>query len=229
MTKDIKVIAFDADDTLWDNEIYFREAEQAFKDLIQPYTSATNIVDTLFNTELQNLPIYGYGIKGFTLSMVETAVKLTQGDLPPHITHQILDIGKSMLNRPVQLIDGVESVLDALHKDYRLMVATKGDLLDQQRKVKQSQLMQYFKHVEVMSDKKENDYRQILQQQNIAPKEFLMIGNSLKSDVLPVLNIDAHAVHVPYAITWLHEHAEVPQHPNFLAVEKITEILNVMR
>ncbi|ATL48489.1 HAD family hydrolase [Chitinophaga caeni] len=230
MNKNIKVIAFDADDTLWDNEIYFREAEHEFATLLEPYTHNRNIVEALFKTELQNLPIYGYGIKGFTLSMIETATELTHGDLPPALTKQILELGKSMLNRPVTVLEGVESVLQQLRQqDYKLMVATKGDLLDQQRKVQQSQLKSYFHHVEVMSDKKEDNYQLILHQHTIAAGEFLMIGNSLKSDVLPVLNIGGHAAHIPYSITWMHEHVDqLPVNPNFRSLKHISEVMDIM-
>ena len=209
MFEDIKVIAFDADDTLWTNETYFREAEETFAVLLSKYETKTKIDQELFKTEIKNLAIYGYGIKGFVLSMIECALVVSNYKLSQETIGKILDIGKDMLEKPIELLDGVEEVLQGLQGKYRLIVATKGDLLDQERKLEKSNLLQYFHHVEVMSDKKEKDYLKLVKHLDIAPSQLLMIGNSLKSDVLPLLNINASAIHVPFHTTWVHE--EIPE------------------
>ena len=209
MFEDIKVIAFDADDTLWTNETYFREAEETFAVLLSKYETKTKIDQELFKTEIKNLAIYGYGIKGFVLSMIECALVVSNYKLPQETIGKILDIGKDMLEKPIELLDGVEEVLQGLQGKYRLIVATKGDLLDQERKLEKSNLLQYFHHVEVMSDKKEKDYLKLVKHLDIAPSQLLMIGNSLKSDVLPLLNINASAIHIPFHTTWVHE--EIPK------------------
>ena len=203
--ENIKVIGFDADDTLWVNETYFREAEIEFGKLLSQYETPNKIDQELFKMEINNLSLYGYGVKAFTLSMVESALELSNYNVSSKTIEAILNIGKDMLNRPVELLDGVEDVLKALSKKYRLILATKGDLLDQERKLEKSGLTNYFHHIEVLSDKKEVNYSKLLNHLDIKPSEFLMIGNSLKSDVLPLINIKAHAVHVPFHTTWEHE------------------------
>tara|TARA_R100000750_G_C2320007_1_gene85929 strand:+ start:242 stop:946 length:705 start_codon:yes stop_codon:yes gene_type:complete len=201
----IKVIGFDADDTLWVNETYFREAEVAFAKLLAPYETLNKIDQELFKTEMKNLPLYGYGIKGFVLSMIETAIDLSNNNVSAKTMQAILDIGKDMLEKPIELLNGVEEVLKECSKKYRLILATKGDLLDQERKLEKSGLLEYFHHIEVLSDKKEANYSRLLNHLDIKPSQFLMIGNSLKSDVLPLVNIKAHAIHVPFHTTWVHE------------------------
>jgi len=203
--QNIKVIGFDADDTLWVNETYFRDAETAFAKLLSKYETPNKIDQELFRMEIDNLPLYGYGVKAFTLSMVESALELSNYNASTKTIEAILNIGKDMLNKPVELLDGVEAVLKVLSKKYRLILATKGDLLDQERKLEKSGLTNYFHHIEVLSDKKEANYSKLLNHLDINPSEFLMIGNSLKSDVLPLVNIKAHAIHVPFHTTWAHE------------------------
>lgn len=227
MFEKIKVIAFDADDTLWVNETYFREAEEAFAVLLSKYETKNKIDQELFKTEIKNLAIYGYGIKGFVLSMIECALTLSNYKLPQETIEKILDIGKDMLEKPIDLLDGVEEVLKGLQGKYRLIVATKGDLLDQERKLEKSNLLQYFHHVEVMSDKKEKDYLKLVKHLDIAPSQFLMIGNSLKSDVLPLLNINASAIHVPFHTTWVHEEisAEDQQKLDYITLVNIKELI----
>ena len=201
----IKVIGFDADDTLWVNETFFREAELDFAKLLSPYETANKIDQELFKMEMDNLDLYGYGVKAFVLSMVESAIDISNGNVTNETIKKILDIGKSMINQPVELLDGVEEVLKVLSGNYRLILATKGDLLDQERKLEKSGLSNYFHHIEVLSDKKEENYSKLLNHLDINPSEFLMIGNSLKSDILPLVNIKAHAIHVPFHTTWAHE------------------------
>lgn len=201
----IKVIGFDADDTLWVNETYYREAELEFAKLLSQYETANKIDQELFKVEMKNLDMYGYGIKSFILSMVESALEISNNEISVKSVNAILTIGKSMINKPIELLNGVEEVLEILSKKYRLILATKGDLLDQERKLKRSGLNNYFHHIEVLSDKKESNYSKLLNHLDIDPTEFLMIGNSLKSDILPLININANAIHVPFHTTWAHE------------------------
>ena len=224
--KNIQVIAFDADDTLWVNEPYFREAEEKFCALLKDYLPHQSVWEELFKTEMDNLALYGYGIKGFMLCMVETALRISNNTVPHTTIEKIIALGKQMLEKPVELLEGVEDVLQQLQGRYKLVVATKGDLLDQERKLKKSGLEKYFHHIEIMSDKQETDYTKLIKHLDIKPAEFLMLGNSLKSDVVPVLALGGYGVHIPYHITWAHEKAEQNfTHANFTALEKITEIL----
>ena len=226
MNNKISVIAFDADDTLWVNEPYFRETEEQFASLLEDFMPHHSIVAELYKTEIANLPLYGYGIKGFMLSMIETVLRVSDGRVNPEVINKAIQLGQEMLNKPIELLDGVEEVLKALFGKYKLVVATKGDLLDQQRKLTKSGLDHYFHHIEIMSDKKENDYKKLLKHLDCKPEEFLMLGNSLKSDVLPVLNIGGHAAHIPYHTTWVHERIEhTIEHPNFYQMESLSDVL----
>lgn len=225
----IKVIAFDADDTLWHNEPYFDEAQERFCELFQNYTSKQEVLTLILNHQVKNLPIYGFGIKAFTLSMMESALHLTNHQINGKTIESILQIGKDLLLKPVELLPEVEEVLTSLKGKYKLIVATKGDLKDQHRKLHDSGLGTFFHHIEVMSDKTELDYEKMLKRLEIQPEDFLMIGNSLKSDVLPVLNLGGHAVHIPYHTTWEYEKIDFEiQHDNFKAVSHINEILNLV-
>jgi putative hydrolase of the HAD superfamily len=222
----IKVIAFDADDTLWVNEPYFRRTEEKFCHLFSQFLPVHDIERELLKTEIANLGLYGYGIKGFVLSMIETALKITDGQIETSAIDKILTLGKELLNEPIELLEGVEQVLQTLQGKYRLVVATKGDLLDQERKLKKSNLTQYFHHIEVMSEKDDASYLKLVKHLDIQPTELLMIGNSLKSDIIPVLNIGGHAIHVPYHITWVHEMVENQvEHANFKSVTHIQDVL----
>ncbi len=204
----ITTIGFDADDTLWVNETYFRESEHEFAKILSPYETENTTLQELFKFEMANLDLYGYGIKGFMLSMVEAAIELSNGRITATQMSEILAIGKEMLAKPVELLEGVEEVLGKLSKEYRLILITKGDLLDQERKLELSGLGKYFHHIEVVSDKKEHNYKNLLDHLEVKPSEFLMVGNSLKSDVLPLINIGAAAIHIPFHTTWAHEHVD---------------------
>ncbi len=229
ITEKIKVIGFDADDTLWVNEPYYREAEEQFVQLISAYGIEGDIPSSLFKTEITNLELYGYGIKAFMLSLVECAITITGGAVTSGTIKNILRLGKGMLQRPIELLENVKLVLEQLAPNYRLVVATKGDLLDQERKMNRSNISSYFHHIEVMSDKKEQHYIQLLHHLDIKPCEFLMIGNSLKSDILPPLNLGAWAIHVPYHTTWAHEEVnKIPVSEQFFQVEHLIEILNLI-
>jgi putative hydrolase of the HAD superfamily len=223
---EIKVIAFDADDTLWVNEPYFQETERKFCALLEDYLPHHTVSHELFKTEMQNLSLYGYGVKGFMLSMIETALQVSDKKLNASIIEKAISYGKELLDKPIELLEGVEKVLTLLSGKYKLVVATKGDLLDQERKLKKSGIEHYFHHTEIMSDKKESDYLKLIRHLDIQPAQFMMIGNSIKSDVIPVLDIGSHAVHVPYHTTWSHEQADINlEHPNFKYLHTITEIL----
>ena len=222
----ITVIGFDADDTLWVNETYFRDTEDKFADLLEKYETKNKIDQELFRTEIKNLDLYGYGIKGFMLSMIECALDLSNNEVPTKTISALLDLGKEMITQPVELLDGVEDVLKSLKDKYRLIVLTKGDLLDQERKLERSGLSAYFHHVEVLSDKKEKNYTDLLEHLQIAPSEFLMIGNSLKSDVLPLVEIGARAAHVPFHTTWEHEEVKEPiENKGYITISTLTDIL----
>ena len=225
----LKVIAFDADDTLFVNEPYFQETEQKFCALMGNYLSHHSLSQELFKTEIDNLDLYGYGIKGYTLSMIEAAMKISDNTLSIEVIGKIIELGKELLQRPIELLDGVEETLKALQGKYKLIVATKGDLKDQQRKLHDSGLGPYFHHIEVMADKQEVNYEKLLKRLEIEPKEFFMIGNSLKSDVLPVLGIGGYAVHIPFHTTWEHEKiSHTVDHPNFRTLEKISDVLEIL-
>jgi putative hydrolase of the HAD superfamily len=225
----LKVIAFDADDTLFINEPYFQETEQKFCALMSDYLSQQGLSQELFRVEIQNLDLYGYGIKGYILSMIEAAMKISDNTISMEIIEKIIVSGKELLQKPIVLLEGVEETLAQLHGKYKLIVATKGDLKDQQRKLHDSGLGHYFHHIEVMADKQELNYEKLVSRLEIDASEFFMIGNSLKSDVLPVLTIGGHAVHIPFHTTWEHEKINHKvEHPNFKTLEKITDVLPLL-
>jgi putative hydrolase of the HAD superfamily len=203
----IDLIAFDADDTLWHNEIHYRNTEHRFQEILAPYQVDGQASEELYNTEMQNLPYYGFGTKGFALSMIETAIKLTDGQITSAKIQQIIDLAKGMLSKPVELLEHVPGVVETLASSYSIMLITKGDLLDQERKLAQSGLAPYFRHVEIVSHKTPEVYRSVLDRHKVAPDRFLMVGNSLRSDVAPVIAVGGQAVHIPYHVTWVHEAA----------------------
>lgn len=224
-----KTIAFDADDTLWVNEPYFDEAEQQFIALFEDYLSKQSISQKLFEIQIKNLPLYGYGIKGYTLSMIEAANDITSGTTAPFVFDKIIKIGQDLLQKPIELLEGITDVLQYLQGNYKLIVATKGDLKDQHRKLHLSGLGPFFHHIEVMVEKERLDYEKMLNRLDIQSSDFLMIGNSLKSDVLPVLEIGGTAVHVPYHTTWAHERIDHEiVHPSFYTVTQIDEIIDLL-
>ena len=199
------VVAFDADDTLWHNESLYLATQAQFAKVLAPYLDGEDVGQYLYATETRNIPYFGYGIKSFTLSMIETAVALTQGRVRAADIQRIVALAKAMLDTPTELLDGVASVVARLADAYPLMLITKGDLLDQQRKLERSGLADYFTYVEIVSEKTEATYRTLLARYQLDAARFLMIGNSLKSDVLPVISIGGQAVHIPYHTTWEHE------------------------
>ncbi len=206
------VIGFDADDTLWHNESIFEKTHERYRALLAQYHDAATVDRTLYATELRNLELYGYGVKGFTLSAIETAIQLTDGKIGAEEIQHLILLGRDMLAHPVELLEGVEETLAALASRHRLLLITKGDLRDQERKLAKSHLAAHFRHVEIVSEKNELSYAEILRRHGIAARRFLMVGNSLKSDILPVLALGGAGAHVPYHLTWAAERVEgVPQ------------------
>ena len=203
----IKTIIFDADDTLWHNEVFFRTNEDRYFELLSRFKSKEELRADLFKKEMGDLPLYGYGVKAFVLSMLEMYIGMTdaQDELVYSDVKKILELGRTHLNEPVNLLDGVEDVLKSIFGKYPLIIATKGDLLDQERKLRRSGIADYFHHIEVMSDKKIEDYKKLLTRLNLSASEAIIVGNSLKSDVVPILEMGGWGVHIPYATTWEHE------------------------
>jgi putative hydrolase of the HAD superfamily len=225
---DIKVIGFDADDTLWMNEEHYRETEDSFVAMMEPWLTERETRKHLFAVEMENLGLYGYGAKGFTLSMISAANSISNEQADSALIGKIIELGKALIDAPMELLPGVSDVLETLHGDYRMIVATKGDLLDQERKLKKSNLEDYFHHVEIMSDKNPESYRKLVRHLDIKPEEFLMIGNSLKSDVVPVLDIGADAIHIPAQTTWEHEHvADTSRIQPYLTLDSFDDLIEV--
>jgi putative hydrolase of the HAD superfamily len=205
----IEVIGLDGDDTLWRNEDYFAVSQDMFHELVAPYANGdVDLDERLSQTERANLELFGYGIKGFTLSMIETAIEVTAGRIPTSGIQALLERGKEMLHHPVELLDGVGEAVAELAASHRLVLITKGDLIHQEQKVARSGLAELFDHVEIVAEKDEGTYQRILERHGISAAGFVMAGNSVRSDVLPVLAIGGRAVHIPYERTWEHEHAE---------------------
>ena len=222
----IKVIGFDADDTLWHNESIFDRAQQRYRELLAKYHPADEVDRVLFKTEMRNLPLYGYGVKGFMLSATETAIELSKGAISGPEIREILGLGQEMLAHPVELLPGVADIVPALSRDFRLLLITKGDLHHQERKVAESRLAPHFHAIEILSEKDGLAYERVLRRHGVSHAEFAMVGNSLKSDILPVLELGGAGVHVPYHITWAHEHVEKAPHdrPRFRQVATLAEL-----
>jgi len=229
MLSKIKVIGFDADDTLWENEPYYRETEDKFCELLKEYLPKDKINQELFDTEIKNLELYGFGIKAFTLSLVETAIRISDAKVPASTIKTIIELGKDQLNKPNHLLDGVSDVLEVLKGNYKLIVATKGDLLDQEKKLKKSNLLKYFHHIEIMSDKQMDNYKDLIKHLDIEPHELLMVGNSLKSDIVPILELGGYGVYIPFHVTWQHEYHDEEEIKNdrFYKVNSIKELLEL--
>jgi putative hydrolase of the HAD superfamily len=206
----VRWIGFDADDTLWHNESIFEKVHERYFELLARYHDSAAVERALFATEGRNLELYGYGIKGYMLSAIETAIDLTEGKIGTAEVREILTLGREMMNHPVDLLEGAKEALDLLAASYPLMLITKGDLRDQERKLAKSGLADRFRVIEIVSEKDRRTYEGVLRRNAIDPSKFLMVGNSVKSDILPVLELGGSGVHVPYRITWAHERAEAP-------------------
>ena len=225
--RNIKVVAFDADDTLWVNETYFHEAEHRFQELMKPYLPDYETAKYLLNIERENLNVYGYGIKSFMLSMIEAGMKISNDQIDLETIKEIIAIGKEQLQKPVEILENVESVLKALKGKYKLILATKGDLHDQERKIEKSGIAHYFDYVEVLSEKNEAHYTKLLEHIGVSPEQFVMIGNSVKSDILPILALGGHAIHIPFYVTWgLEQVDKKVEHENFLQLDHIKQVLD---
>jgi putative hydrolase of the HAD superfamily len=215
MDRLLEIIAFDADDTLWHNETLYASAQQRLAEILSPYHGGDGVAQALFETEMANLPLFGYGLKSFALSMVETAIRLSQGQIGGRDIQQIVDLAKEMKRTPPHLLDHVAEVIPLLSAACPLMLITKGDLLDQEEKLARSGLAAHFRHVEIVSDKTGAIYAAILDRYQIDPGRFLMVGNSLRSDILPVVALGGQAVYIPYQVTWAHEVvAQQPAQPD---------------
>ena len=219
----IDTIAFDGDDTLWHNESLFSMTQERFRAMLSHSVDPAALDKRLLEAERANLRFYGYGIKGFVLSMIETAVDLTDGRVSGRDIQSLIDFGKAMLEHPVDLLDGVAEVVEALSSRYRLLLITKGDLFDQESKVARSGLAERFAAVEIVSEKDPDTYRRVLDRHGVDPARFVMVGNSVRSDILPALAIGGHAVHVPYHLTWAHEEAEPPTE-NYRRIDTVREL-----
>ena len=220
------VIAFDADDTLWHNENLYGEAQAKFARLLARYHEPEWINSRLYQTETRNIQHFGYGVKAFALSMIETAVELTDGRVSGHDIQVLIELAKEMLNADVRLLDGVRETVSRLARDYRLMVITKGDLLDQETKIIRSGLSEFFQEIEVVSQKTRERYEQLLRRHALGPSRVLMVGNSLHSDIWPILEMGGQAVYIPYETTWLHEVVDPPprEQPGFYQLEHLGQL-----
>ena len=227
---DIKVLAFDADDTLWDCQSWFDDVEYRCCLLLSPWATAREVSEGLVNTERKNLSLTGYGTKAFTLSLIENAVRVTRGQLTGDIVQQLLDMGKELLNFPTTPLPEVEETLKRLaeQRRYRLVVFTKGELMDQESKLQRSGLEQYFSHMETVSNKTEREYRQLCENLGVAPEQTVMIGNSFRSDIAPALAAGAWAVHIPYHVVWAMEKSEEFPHERLHKIEHFSEIIGLL-
>ena len=221
-------VFFDADDTLWENERFFRAAEDKFIELLKDYTTADGVQDMLWRKQEDNIPLFGYGSKTYMIGMTDAAMELCGGTLPEEIYYGIKKIITELAFHEFTLIEGVEETLAALHGKYRLIVATKGDLTEQLNKYRISGLAKYFHHCEVMENKDEKNYLELAAKLDMDPSKMLMIGNSVKSDIAPVVNIGGVAIHTPHEITWVHEMMDMPQSDNIIEVNSIKEILDYL-
>ncbi|MCL2502649.1 MAG: HAD family hydrolase [Bacteroidales bacterium] len=219
-----QVICFDADDTLWLNEKYYQAAEEQFCRLLSDYRAHEDAKQTLYEAEMRNLDLLGYGSKSFTISMIEAALEITQSQLPNTLLKEFIDLGKSVIAPPMELLPNVRETLEKLAPHYRLALATKGDLRDQERKLQRSGLCCFFEYVSILSEKNRQAYEKILKDLSLTPPEFMMIGNSFKSDILPVLEIGAQAVYIPSAILWVHEYVEPVEHAMLKTIEHIGQL-----
>ncbi len=227
----IRTIAFDGDDTLGHNEPLFWASTQRFQEVLAPYSDPTLLGERLTATEVANLGLFGYGIKGFVLSMIETAIQVSDGCVPNTVIQEFIDRGKDMLAHPVHLLDGVAEAVTAVRDaGYRVMLITKGDLFDQEGKLARSGLAHLFDAVEIVSEKDEATYTRLMARHGLTPEETVMVGNSVRSDILPMLAAGGWAVHVPYATTWVHELADAPEgHQRFRGAHGIADLLTTLR
>lgn len=222
----IKVIAFDADDTLWENQPYFDEVEEKLCSILSEYGWSGHIREELFRTEMRNMDELGYGAMAFTLSMIETALEVSGNRIPAGKISEMYALGRSLLRIPATPLEGVSETLERLSESgaFRLILITKGNMLDQQRKLDRSGLRGFFSHVEIVSDKDESTYRRLLESLDIRPSQLLMVGNSFKSDIAPVLQIGGYGAYIPFHTTWQHEKVDEYEHPRLFKLERFSEL-----
>ena len=226
----LTTICFDADDTLWHNERFFHLTQARFYDLLADHADRTDLEERLLKAERRNIQHYGFGIKGFTLSMIETACEITENRVPAHVIAELIAAGQEMLRHPIELLPGAEAAVRALEPDFTLLLITKGDLLDQERKLAQSGLGEVFHGVEIVSEKSPEVYRGIFTGRGINPAASLMVGNSLKSDVNPVIDVGGWGVYVPHGLEWELEKAEAPRHhPRFREIEELGALPDLVK
>lgn len=223
-----KYIFFDADDTLWENEQFFRNAEAQFIELLSDYTTPEGVQQMLWLKQEENIPLFSYGSKTYLIGMADAAMELCGGILPNRIYYGIKDIIKNLAFHNLQIIDGVEETLKALDGHYKMVVATKGDTLEQMTKFRTSGLEKYFHHCEVMENKDERNYIELAGKHDIRPEEILMIGNSVKSDIAPVINLGGWAIHTPHEVVWVHEMMDMPESERITIVQNIREIIPML-
>jgi putative hydrolase of the HAD superfamily len=229
MSHILTTIGFDADDTLWHNERYFRLTQDYFAELLAEHTERDTLMDRLLAAERRNLPHYGFGIKGFTLSMIETAVEVTDGRVPASVISQILDAGRDMLSHSVDLLPHAAQTVQTLRSDYKILVITKGDLLDQERKLAQSGLRDLFHGIEIVSAKTPETYSRIFAEHGTGADQSLMVGNSMASDVIPMLNAGGWGIYVPHGLSWAIEYAATPEHPKFREITDLGDLPNLIK
>jgi putative hydrolase of the HAD superfamily len=226
----IKTIAFDGDDTLWHHENYFSEARQKFNSLMNELGDFPNAGEVADAQHISNLPLWGYGVRSFTLSMIEAAISMTNGSIDGNNIKHIMEIGRSLYQHPVILLDHVAETIQELQTKYRLVLITKGDLVAQEIKISQSKLGPFFETIEIVSEKDVETYQRIFKRHGINPKECIMVGNSVKSDIIPPVQLGAQAVHIPYHSTWLFERAEVAQtdQGKFIVLPTMKELVSII-
>lgn len=228
MSNTITTIGFDADDTLWHNERFFALTQDHFAGLLADHTDRETLMARLLAAERRNLPHYGFGIKGFTLSMIETAIEVTDGRVPAAVIAELLEAGRDMLSHAVELLPHVTQTLEALRGDYKLLVITKGDLLDQERKLAQSGLRDLFDGIEIVSAKTAATYSRIFTQYGTGADQGLMVGNSMASDIVPMINAGGHGVFIPHGVTWEVEYAPKPDHKRYHEIIMLSELKPIL-
>lgn len=221
-------IFFDADDTLWENETYFRQAEARFIKLLEDYTTPEGVQHMLWQKQEDNIPLFGYGSKTYMIGMTDAALELCGGHLPEHIYYGVKNIVTDLAFHEFRLIDGVIETLEALDGHYNLVVATKGDVTEQMFKYRRSGLDRYFHHCEVMENKDEKNYLELAAKHDLDPEQLLMIGNSVKSDIAPVVNTGGWAIHTPHDVVWVHEMMDMPDSDRIIEVENIREVIKYL-
>ena len=223
-----ETIFFDADDTLWENEMFFRQAEEKFAELLADYTDREGLQQLLWQKQEDNIPLFGYGSKTYMIGMTDAALELCGGKLPEHIYYGVKKVITDLAFHEFKLIDGVQETLEALSGHYRLVVATKGDVTEQMFKYRRSGLDRYFHHCEVMENKDEKNYLELAAKNDLQPEQLLMVGNSVKSDIAPVINVGGWAINTPHDVVWVHEMMDMPESDRIIEVQSIRDVISLL-